>query len=403
VDRIDRLLRRGFKNVQEVTMKRFAIPIVTGFALLVTFLGCQLAPKELKVAILAPISGDYALAGAFARDGALLAVGEWNANGGVLGKKITPIVEDSLGNPTSAVTAANKAITTDKAHYIVGEVFSSASIAISDVANSAKVIQISPTSTDASVTVTDSGATKTYVFRACFIDPFQGKAAATFAVNNLKAKKAFVLCDRNDAYASGVADAFAATFTRLGGAIVGKESYSSYDIDFSKVLGQIRRAKPDVVCFPALRYEAVNTVLQQAREKSIRTTFLGSDAWDTPQLDRVAGDGSYYTTHFWAGDPRPEVQSFLKKYGDKYKDASGNPIVPDFIAALAYDAANLLLTAIRNAGADSADKVKTAMEQISFNAVTGRITMDAQHNAVKNVVIVHVTGGKVVFDSSISP
>ncbi len=384
-------------------MKRFAFPIVICFALLATFLGCQQAPKDLKVAVIAPISGDWALTGAFARDGALLAIGEWNANGGVLGKKITPIVEDSLGNPTSAVTAANKVITKDKVHYIVGEIFSSVSTAISDLANSAKVIQISPTSTNASVTVTDSGATKAYVFRACFIDPFQGSASATFAVNNLKAKKAFILSDPSDAYVTGLADAFAATFAKLGGAIVGKESYSGYDTDFSKVLGQIKRAKPDVVCFPALRYEAVNSALRQAKKESIKATFFGSDAWDTPQLDSVACDGSYYTTHFWAGDPRPEVQSFLKAYGDKYKDGSAKPVVPDFVAALAYDATNLLLTAIKNAGSDNTDKVKTAMERISFSAVTGRITMDAQHNAVKNVIILHVTGGKVLFDSSISP
>ena len=168
-------------------MKRFLSLTAIVLVLVAALIGCSATPKAVKVAVLAPLSGPVPTFGVSTRDGALLAINEWNAKGGVLGMKITPIVEDSQCTPDPAVNAANKVINQDKVHYIVGEVCSKASIPISEIANAAKVIQISPTSTNTNVTVDKSGATKAYIFRACFIDPFQGKVGATFAFNNLKA------------------------------------------------------------------------------------------------------------------------------------------------------------------------------------------------------------------------
>ncbi|MGA2764671.1 MAG: ABC transporter substrate-binding protein [Spirochaetia bacterium] len=383
-------------------MKRFLTIAAIVLALAVVLTGCQQAPKVLKVAILAPLSGPVPTFGVSTRDGALLAIDEWNAKGGVLGLKITPIVEDSQCTPDPSVNAANKVINQDKVHYIVGEVCSKASIPISEIANAAKVIQISPTSTNVAVTVDKSGATKPYIFRACFIDPFQGKVGATFAFNSLKAKKAFVLVDQGNAYVIGLAQNFESTFTQLGGKIVGKENYTGTDTDFSAILAKVKSAKPDVVYLPDY-YNVVNLATKQAKEKGITAPFMGGDGWDSSDLDVKAADGGYYTNHYDASDPRPEVQNFLKAYGDKYKDASGKPIVPDALATLAYDAANLLLQGIQNAGADNTDKVKAALEAITFNAVSGKITIDAQHNPVKGAVIIHVKGGKKVFDSFVSP
>ena len=384
-------------------MKRFLSLTAIVLVLLVAVIGCQQAPKTLKVAVLAPLSGPVPTFGVSTRDGALLAINEWNAKGGVLGMKITPVVEDSQCTPDPAVNAANKVINQDKVHYIIGEVCSKASIPISEIANAAKVIQISPTSTNTSVTVDKNGATKAYIFRACFIDPFQGKVGATFAVNSLKAKTAFIMFDQSNDYVKGLAEAFEATFTQLGGKIVGKESYDgAKDTDFSAILTKVKVAKPDVVYLPDY-YNVVNLATKQAKAKGINAPFMGGDGWDSSDLDVKAADGGYYTNHYDASDPRPEVQDFLKAYGAAYKDDKNNAKVPDALAALAYDATNLLLTGISNAKADNTDKVKAALEGISFNAVSGKITYDAQHNPIKGAVIIHVKGGKKIFDSFVSP
>jgi len=384
-------------------MKRFLTLTAIALVLMVAVIGCQQAPKVLKVAVLAPLSGPVPTFGVSTRDGALLAINEWNAKGGVLGMKITPIVEDSQCTPDPAVNAANKVINQDKVHYIVGEVCSKASIPISEIANAAKVIQISPTSTNTAVTVDKSGATKAYIFRACFIDPFQGKVGATFATNSLKAKKAFIMFDQSNDYVKGLAEAFEATFTQLGGTIVGKESYDgAKDTDFSAILTKVKVAKPDMVYLPDY-YNVVNLAAKQAKAKGITAPFMGGDGWDSSDLDVKAADGGYYTNHYDASDPRPEVQDFIKAYGAAYKDDKNNAKVPDALATLAYDATNILLTGIKNAAADNTDKVKTALEGISFNAVSGKVTYDAQHNPIKGAVIIHVTGGKKVFDSFVSP
>lgn len=384
-------------------MKRFLSLTAIVLVLVAALIGCSNAPKVLKVAVLAPLSGPVPTFGVSTRDGALLAINEWNAKGGVLGMKITPIVEDSQCTPDPAVNAANKVINQDKVHYIIGEVCSKASIPISEIANAAKVIEMSPTSTNTAVTVDKNGATKAYIFRACFIDPFQGKVGATFAYNNLKAKKAFIMFDQSNDYVKGLAEAFEQTFTQLGGQIVGKESYNgATDTDFSAILTKVKSAKPDIVYLPDY-YNVVNLATKQAKAKGITAPFMGGDGWDSSDLDVKAADGGYYTNHYDASDPRPEVQNFLKAYGAAYKDDKGNPQVPDALAALAYDATNLLLSGIQNAKADNTDKVKAALEGISFNAVSGKITFDAQHNPIKGAVIIHVTGGKKVFDSFVSP
>jgi branched-chain amino acid transport system substrate-binding protein len=378
-------------------MKRLVSILVVIIVGLLVFTGCQQTPKELKIAILAPLSGDVPTFGVSTRDGALLAIDEWNAKNGVLGAKITPIVEDSQCTPDPAVNAANKVINQDKVHYIIGEVCSKASIPISEIANPAKVIEISPTSTNTDVTVDKNGNTKAYIFRACFIDPFQGKVGAAFAYNTLNKKKAFIMLDQSNDYVKGLAENFEKAFTALGGTIVGKENYTNKDTDFSAILAKVKAAGPEVIYLPDY-YNIVNLVTKQAKEKGIIAPFVGGDGWDSADLDLKAADGGFYTNHYSADDQRAEVQNFIKAYVDKYK---GNK--PDALAALAYDATNLLLQSIKDAGADDTTKVKAALEKISFNAVSGKITFDAQHNPVKGAVILAVKGGKVSYETFVQP
>jgi branched-chain amino acid transport system substrate-binding protein len=357
---------------------------------------------DLKVAVLAPLSGAVPSFGQSTKEGALLAIQEWNAKGGVLGRKIVPIVEDSQCSPDPAVNAANKVIQQDGVHYIIGEVCSSASIPVSEIANAAKVIQVSPTSTNSLLTVDKNGKTKDYIFRACFIDPFQGSVLASFAQSKLKAKKAFLMYDQSNDYSRGLAEAFEAKFTKLGGKIVGKETYTKTDTDFSAILTKIKDAKPDVVALTDY-YNIVNLVTKQAKEKGIQVPFMGGDGWDSSDLDLAAADGGYYSNHYSADDTRPVVVNFLKTYGAAYQDDAGKAKVPDALAVLAYDATNLLIQAIKNAGADDTAKVKVALEKISFNAVSGKITIDKSHNPIKAAAILAVKGGKIVFDSSVAP
>jgi len=357
---------------------------------------------DLKMAVLAPLSGPVPTFGVSTRDGALMAIDEWNAKGGVLGKKIVPVVEDSQCTPDPAVNAANKVIDQDKAHYIIGEVCSKASIPVTEIANAKKVVQISPTSTNESVTVGNDGKVKDYIFRACFIDPFQGTVGAKFALNNLKAKTAFVMSDQSNDYVKGLAEAFEKAFVDGGGQIVGKANYPGTDTDFSAILSKVADAKPDLVYLPDY-YNVVNLAAKQAKEKGITAAFMGGDGWDSADLDKAAAAGGFYTNHYSPDDPRPEVQNFIKAYGAKYKDDAGNPKVPDALATLAYDATNLMLKAIQDSGADDTTKVKDTLAKIAFDGVSGKITFDSNHNPIKSATILEVAPDAIKFNSVVNP
>jgi branched-chain amino acid transport system substrate-binding protein len=364
--------------------------------------GSTTTQSELKVAILAPLSGPVPTFGVSTRDGALMAIDEWNAKGGVLGMKIVPIVEDSQCTDVPAVNAANKVIDQDGVKYIIGEVCSKASIPVSEIANAAKVIQVSPTSTAEDVTVDANGVTKPYTFRACFIDPFQGFVGAKFAMEKLNAKTAFIMLDQANDYVKGLAEAFEKAFTEAGGTIVGKESYTATDSDFSAILTKVADAKPDVIYLPDY-YNIVNLAVKQAKEQGINTPFIGGDGWDSSDLDVVAAAGGYFTNHYSPADPRPEVANFLAAYGEKFKDETGAPKVPDALAALAYDATNMMFQAIVEAGDADTDKVRVALENINFNGISGTITMDAKHNPIKSASILAVTETGVQFETIVNP
>lgn len=351
---------------------------------------------ELKVAVLAPLSGAVPTFGEMTRDGALLAIEEWNADGGVLGMTIVPIVEDSQCTPDPAVNAANKVVNQDGVHYIIGEVCSKASIPISEIANAAKVIQISPTSTNPSVTVDANGVTKTYIYRACFIDPFQGLVGAKFAYENLGYRKAFLMIDQANDYVKGLAENFKIAFTGMGGEIVGEASYTGTDTDFSAILTQISDSDPDIVYLPDY-YNIVNLVTQQALDKGINVPFMGGDGWDSADLNKTAAAGGYYTNHYSPDDTSEVNQAFRSSFEAKYGKT------PDALAALAYDATNLLLQAISDAGADDTDKVAEALNNITYTAVSGVITFDPQHNPIKSATILKVSPDAILFEAIVNP
>jgi len=353
----------------------------------------QAAAAPLRIAILAPLSGAVPEYGSSARNGALLAISEWNARGGVLGRRIEPLVEDSQCAGEPAAEAARRIIEKEKIRFIIGEVCSQASIPVSTIANDSGVLMISPSSTNTEVTTDADGRVKPFVFRACFIDPFQGRAAADFAFNGLKARKAFILQNPWNAYSMQLSDEFAESFTGRGGKIVDKWSYQNGDGDSPTLLNAVKGANADVIYLPDFG-EVAGSVIRQARGKGIRKPFLGGDGWSSANMDLGAAEGSYYTDHFFPDDPRPEVARFRDAFGKEFKEATGRPRVPDAIAALSYDASNMLLQAIQTAGSDDPAVVRVALEQLRFNGVTGQMSFDDKHNPIKPAVIIAIRGGK---------
>ena len=349
----------------------------------------------IKVAVLAPLSGPVPTFGVSTRDGALMAIEEWNAKGGVLGRKIEAVVEDSQCTPDPAVNAANKVIDQDKVHYIIGEVCSKASIPISEIAEAKGVVQISPTSTNPDVTLKADGSTKKYIFRACFIDPFQGLVMAKFAQGK-GYKTAFIMFDQGNDYVRGLAEAFEKSWTEAGGTVVGKETYTSQDTDFSAILAKVAESKAEVLFLPDY-YNIVNLVAAQAKEKGVTSVMMGGDGWDSPDLDAKASDGGFFSNHYSPEDTRAKVVDFVKAYNTKYG------ATPDALAALAYDATYLLLTAIEKAGTDDAAKVAEALAAIELEVVSGKVSFDKFHNPIKAAAVLQVKDGKVSFVESVAP
>lgn len=352
------------------------------------------AAKTIKIGFIGPLTGDVKTYGESTKNGFTMALDKHGKKAG--GFEIVPIIVDDRNDPTEAVNAATKLISQDKVQAIVGSVTSSPSIAVSEVTNSKNVVQMTGTGTAEKVTV-DKGGRKPYVFRACFIDAFQGKVGASFALNNLKAKTAAVLYDQGNDYTKGLAEVFKANFEAGGGKVVAYEAYSKDDTDFSAQLTGIASKTPDVLYLPDY-YQKVSLIGQQARRKGIKAPFLGADGWDSSELDFATMEGGYFTNHYHPADPRPEVQAWVKEYKAKFGSE------PDALATLSYDATNLLLNAIETAKSSEPAKIKEALQATKdYQGVTGKITYDANGNPIKSAAILQIKGGKQVFVTTVSP
>ncbi|BAF58258.1 MAG: ABC transporter substrate-binding protein [Pelotomaculum sp.] len=341
--------------------------------------------KVIKVGLVAPLTGDVQSFGEYTKNGFLLALEEAGYKAGDY--KIEPVIVDDRNDANEGANVATKLVSQDKVKAIIGPVTTRSAIPVSDIANSNKVVMIASTATNEKVTVAD-GKRKEYVFRACFIDPFQGTIGAKFALDTLKAKTAAVLYDQTNDYTIGLANYFKDNFTKGGGEIVAFEAYSKDDKDFSAVLTNIARKNPDLLYLPDY-HQKVSIIGKQAREKGIKAIFLGGDGWDSPDLDFATMSGGYFTNHFSADDPRPEVKSFVEKYKAKYNTT------PEFCAALSYDATKLLLNAIAKANSDDTTKIKDILKDTKdFPAVSGKISFDKDGNPTKAITILQVREDK---------
>jgi len=377
-------------------MKRGA---ALAFLILSAVLCGAAAAREIRIGLITPLSGDVKTFGESVRNAFEMAVAEANARGGVAGMKVVYTVVDDRNDPTEASNAANLLINRERVRAIVGSVTSKATIPVSDLANSARIPMITPSATNARVTVAD-GKRKPYAFRACFIDDFQGVVVARFARQTLRARSAGVLYDASNDYSKGIAEVFRAEFARQGGQVAVFESYGRDDVDFSALLTKVRAAAPDVLFLPDY-YNKVGLIARQARERGIRSVFVGPDGWDSPELPRIAGaaiEGGYFSNHYSPEDRRPEVAAWVKKYRDRYGQT------PDALATLAYDATNMLLDAIRRAGSDDPEKIRAALAATkNFRGVTGSLTVDRNGDPVKSAVILKIEGGRQKFLKIVKP
>jgi branched-chain amino acid transport system substrate-binding protein len=325
----------------------------------------------------------------------VLATEQVNAAGGVLGRQVRIIVEDDQGLPEQAQTVVTKLITSDQVVAVLGEVASSRTRAAAPVAQQYGIPLITPSSTNVEITRIGD-----YIFRICFIDPFQGLVMAKFAANSLNIRNVAILRDIRNDYSVGLADAFIENFRSLGGTIVADQSYSAGDTDFSAQLTSLAARNPEAIFVPGY-YTDVGLIARQARQLGLTVPLLGGDGWDSPLLTQIGGaavEGSYFSNHSSMQDPSPAIQKFVADYQAKFGE------MPSALAALGYDAANILFDAMRRAETTDGAAVRDAIAQTAdFLGVTGTITIDANRNASKPAVVLQVRGGQFEFVESIAP
>jgi len=379
-------------------MKSFSRSKLVLLAALSFVMAASTRGQDIVVGEFASLTGSEATFGINSSNGVELAKEEINSGGGLLGgRKIKLVVEDDQSKPGQPSSAVKKLVASDKAIAILGEIASSRSLEAAPICQEAKIPMISPGSTNPRVT--DVGD---YIFRVCFIDPFQGTVMAKFALDTLKVKKVAILTDVKNDYSVGLTKYFKDYFTAHGGAIVSERSFSGggTDKDFRAQLTSIKAAQPEAIFVPGYYTEA-GLIAKQARSLGIKVPLMGGDGWDSPKLSEIGGsaiEGCYFSTHFSPQDKNPKVQDFVKKYQEKFK------AMPDGMAPLGYDAMMILASAIKTAGGTDAAKIRDALAATKdYDGVTGKITIDEKRNATKSAVVLQVHGKQNDYVTTVAP
>jgi branched-chain amino acid transport system substrate-binding protein len=387
------------------------MPALVSALVLAAISGCGggAKPSVILVGSYLGLTGHSATFGQSTQNGIVMAFDEVNAAGGIGGKTLKVIVEDDQGRPEEAATAVQKLISQDGVIAVLGDVPSSNS----------RVPMITPSSTNPRVTETGD-----YIFRVCFIDPFQGTVMAKFAAEHKGLKKAGILRDVRSDYSVGLADFFIATFKELGGTIVADEAYSQGDTDFRAQLTSLKAVGPDAIFVPGY-YNDVGLVVRQAREIGLTIPILGGDGWDSPELLALGGPAlanTFFSNHYSTEDQSPTVQNFVQAYEKRFGAK------PDALAALGYDAAQCLAAALRQIAtedpaqferlvgpvpsdaaareerAQARERLRTVLAAThELKGVTGSITMDAHRNAVKPAVVLAVSQEGYRYVTTIEP
>ncbi|GHV94963.1 ethanolamine utilization protein EutJ [Spirochaetia bacterium] len=361
-------------------MKKIIVMLMVLFcAASLAFAGGAKDSDAVSIGAVFPLSGGVAFYGNESRDGALLAIDEINAAGGLLGKKLVLISEDDEGDSAKSINAFTKLTTRDKVAFVVGSSTSGPTKALTSLAQQQKVVLISPSATAADVTSAGD-----FIFRACFIDPFQGVVGADFAYGTLGSRRAAVLYDAGADYNTGLADSFKKQFAANGGQVVADEAYQSGDVDFNAQVTRIRAANPDVVYLPNY-YNDVTLQAKQLRDQGVRCALVGGDGWDS--LIDNAGDevlNGYWSSGFASDTTDPRGAAFVKSFQAKFNRPASQ------FAALGYDAMMLVLDGIKAAGSFDSTAVKNAMAKLNGPYVTGNIRFDANRDPIKGAAILEI-------------
>lgn len=360
-------------------------------------LGCtkKTNDNELVIGSYSSNTGATATFGVFQKNGIEMAIEEINAAGGINGKKIKHINYDNKSDNDETLAVVNRLISQDNVLAVLGEATSGKSKIGAQVAQQNKVVMLSPSATNPEVTQIGN-----YIFRSCFVDPFQGYVMAKFMTENLKFKKAAILRDIKSDYSVGLSNVFTQELKKMGGEIVDDISYQEGDIDFKSQLTSIKAKNPDVIFVPGY-YNEVALLAKQLKEMGMKQIMLGGDGWSSPDLYKIAKDainGHYFSNHYTTESADPKTADFVKKFKAKYNADA------DVMAALGYDAVYLLAEAIKNAKEVNRETIREELSKIKdFHGVTGKMSMNANRDAVKSAVVVKIEGPEYKFVTTINP
>lgn len=395
--------------------KKFASIFLASSVLLGALAGCGTADEgsstgsgntvtgdTIKIGANLELSGAVASYGSSIGDGAMLAVEEINAKGGINGKKIELIKVDNKSDNSEATAAAIRLAEQEKVVAMIAPATSGNTVATVQIANKYKVPVVTASGTAPNVTVNDNGTVNEYAFRTCFIDPFQGTVAANFATGELGAKNVAIYADNASDYAKGLAASFKETINKNGGKVVAEEAYVAKDVDFKATLTKIKSANPDFIFIPGY-YEEVGLIVKQAREIGITVPLMGADGWDSPTLVELAGgaalNNTFITNHYSSEDPDPTIQEFVKAFKAKYNEA------PNAFHALGYDTVYFLKDAIERSGDNiTGEEIKKNLAATKdLKLITGTFTVDEKHNPVKSATVLEFKNGNQEFNSKVNP
>lgn len=368
------------------------------------FAGCAKSGSDsntVKIGLNYELTGQVATYGQGIVEGIEMAFEEINKAEGVLGKQIEAVKVDNKSDNTEAASVATRLATKDKVVLMLGPATSGNTKAASPIAVQNKVPLVSASATADDVTVDKNGKVREYVFKTCFSDSFQGVIMANFAYNDLSSKKAAMLVDATSDYSKGLAKSFKETYEKLGGSVATEEAYKAKDTDFKAVLTNLKAANPDVLFIPGY-YEEVGLIVKQARELGFNVPVLGGDGYDSPKLLEIAGKDAlnkvYFTNHYSSKDTTPEVTKFREAFKAKYNKE------PDAFNALGYDLAYFAADAVTRAGKADAEAIKNALAATKdFNAITGKFSIDENHNPVKSITVLEVKDGDFSFVKKVEP
>lgn len=346
----------------------------------------QAEAEEIKIGTIGPLTGDVATYGISTKNGVEIAVDQVNENGGINGKKVVLISEDTRGDQTEAANAASKLIERDKVVAIVGGVISAETLTAGPIANDAGVVMISSSSTAQGVPEIGD-----YIFRNCLSDEVQAVQLAEFAATELGLKRFAIMFTNND-YGLSLKNAFEGKAKEIA-EVVGVETYNDGEKDFRAQLTKLKGANPDALYIAGYYTEAAK-IAQQAKEQGLEVQLLGADGFYSPVLIELGGgavDGAVFTAGFFTDDPSENAQNFVKAYMEKFNEE------PDMFAAQAYDAAMILLTALKNTDGQGGEALQQAMLNTKdFPGITGVTSFTEVGDAIKDIIILKVENGKFV-------